>query len=169
MPTFISSRTCCGAPSPTPARRRSTISPPCRRSAPTGHWLGICINAFSFGFCAGLRPWKIADPRSRAHGGVGAFNLVRASTYRKLGGHVPIHLRPDDDIKLGKLMKSGGFSDFVFGAGAISVAWYASVGEMIRGLEKNAYAAVDYRWWVPPLGPAGAGAGVRLAAGRRCW
>lgn len=117
----------------------------------SGHGLGICINAFSFGFCAWLRPWKIADPRSRAHGGVGAFNLVRAATYRKLGGHVPVHLRPDDDIKLGKLMKSGGFSDFVFGAGAISVAWYATVGEMIRGLEKNAYAAVDYRWWVPPL------------------
>jgi glycosyltransferase involved in cell wall biosynthesis len=125
-----------------------------------GHWLGICINAFSFGFCAGLRPWKISDPRSRAHGGVGAFNLVRASTYRKLGGHVPIHLRPDDDIKLGKLMKSGGFSDFLFGAGALSVAWYASVGEMIRGLEKNAYAAVDYRFWVPPLGALALGAGV---------
>lgn len=125
-----------------------------------GHWLGICINAFSLGFCAGLRPWKIADPRSRAHGGVGAFNLVRTSTYRKLGGHVPIHLRPDDDIKLGKLMKSGGFSDFAYGAGAISVAWYASVGEMIRGLEKNAYAAVDYRWWVPPFGLLALAAGV---------
>lgn len=125
-----------------------------------GHWLGICINAFSFGFCAWLRPWKIADPRSRAHGGVGAFNLVRAATYRKLGGHVPVHLRPDDDIKLGKLMKSGGFSDFVFGAGAISVAWYATVGEMIRGLEKNAYAAVDYRWWVPPLGLLALATGV---------
>ncbi len=125
-----------------------------------GHWLGICINAFSFGFCTGLRPWKIHDPRSRAHGGVGAFNLVRASTYRKLGGHAPISLRPDDDIKLGKLMKSGGFSEFVFGAGALSVAWYASVGELVRGLEKNAYAAVDYRWWLPPLGVLALAAGV---------
>ncbi len=117
-----------------------------------GHWLGICVNAFSFAFTAGIRPWKIPDPRSRAHGGVGAFNLVRASTYRKLGGHVPIHLRPDDDIKLGKLMKSGGFSEFVLGTGALSVAWYASVSEMIRGLTKNAYAGADYRFWVPPLG-----------------
>ena len=116
-----------------------------------GGWLGICVNAFSFAFTAGIRPWKIPDPRSRAHGGVGAFNLVRTSTYRKLGGHVPLHLRPDDDIKLGKLMKSGGFSEFVLGAGAISVSWYASVGGMIRGLEKNAYAGADYRLWVPPF------------------
>jgi glycosyltransferase involved in cell wall biosynthesis len=117
-----------------------------------GHWLGICVNAFSVAFTCGLMPWRIPDPRSRAHGGVGAFNLVRTSTYRKLGGHVPIHLRPDDDIKLGKLMKSGGFSELVYGEGAIAVAWYASVGEMIRGLTKNAYAGADYRWWVPPCG-----------------
>ena len=141
-----------------------------------GHWLGICVNAFSFAFTAGLRPWKIPDPRSRAHGGVGAFNLVRTSTYRKLGGHVPIHLRPDDDIKLGKLMKSGGFSDFVLGVGAISVEWYASVGEMIRGLEKNAYPATDYRVWVPPLGASlvlafyiWPLAGVMLADGPARW
>lgn len=118
------------------------------------NWLGICVNAFSFVFTAGIRPWRIPDPRSRAHGGVGAFNLVRTSTYRKMGGHVPIHLRPDDDVKLGKLMKSGGFSEFVLGGGAISVSWYASVSEMIRGLEKNAYPATDYRPWVPPLGAA---------------
>jgi glycosyltransferase involved in cell wall biosynthesis len=116
-----------------------------------GHWFGACVNAFSFGFVTAGRPWRIPDPRSRAFGGVGAFNLVRTSTYRKLGGHVPIHLRPDDDIKLGKLMKSGGFSDLVLGDGAISVAWYSSVHEMIHGLTKNAFAAADYRWWLPPL------------------
>jgi glycosyltransferase involved in cell wall biosynthesis len=117
-----------------------------------GHWLGICVNAFSVAFTCGILPWRIPDPRSRAHGGVGAFNLVRTSTYRKLGGHVPIHLRPDDDIKLGKLMKSGGFSELVLGDGAIAVEWYANVPEMIRGLTKNAYAGADYRWWIPPLG-----------------
>jgi len=119
--------------------------------SPHGGWLGVCVNAFSFAFTVGIRPWKIPDPRSRAHGGVGAFNLVRTSTYRKMGGHVPIHLRPDDDIKLGKLMKSGGFSEFVLGGGAIAVSWYASVREMIHGLTKNAYAGADYRPWLPPL------------------
>ncbi|MFZ5496992.1 MAG: glycosyltransferase [Verrucomicrobiota bacterium] len=115
------------------------------------HLLGICVNAFSFAFMAGLRPWLAHDPRSRAHAGVGAFNLVRASTYRKLGGHEPLRMRPDDDIKLGKLMKAGGFSEFMLGGGALKVAWYQSAGEMIRGLTKNAYAGADYRFWVPPL------------------
>ena len=51
-------------------------------------------------------------------------------------------------------MKAGGFSEFVLGAGAISVSWYATVREMIHGLTKNAYAGADYRFWVPPLGAA---------------
>lgn len=118
----------------------------------TSHPLGICVNAFSFAFTVGLRPWQVPDPRCGAHAGVGAFNLVRASTYRKLGGHGPLRLRPDDDIKLGKLMKAGGFSEFMLGDGAITVAWYHTVGDMVRGLTKNAYAGADYRLWLPGLG-----------------
>jgi hypothetical protein len=118
------------------------------------HWLGIGVNGFSFLFTLGIQPWRISDPRSRAHGGVGAFNLVRASTYRKLGGHEPLRMRPDDDLKLGKLMKAGGFSEFVLGADAISVDWYPSMRAMVQGLAKNAYAGADYRPWVPPLGAA---------------
>jgi cellulose synthase/poly-beta-1,6-N-acetylglucosamine synthase-like glycosyltransferase len=118
----------------------------------TSHPLGICVNAFSFAFMVGLRPWQVPDPRSGAHAGVGAFNLVRASTYRKLGGHEPLRLRPDDDIKLGKLMKAGGFSEFMLGDGAVTVAWYHTVGDMVRGLTKNAYAAADYRLGMPLLG-----------------
>jgi len=105
------------------------------------------VGAFSLVFALFIRPWRVIDVRSRCHGGVGAFNLVRASTYRKLGGHEPLRLRPDDDIKLGKLMKAGGFSEMVLGHGAISVAWYASVGELVRGLTKNAFAGTDYRIW----------------------
>jgi glycosyltransferase involved in cell wall biosynthesis len=129
------------------------------RLSEQGHALGICINAFSYAISAFLRPWRIPDPRSRAHGGVGAFNLVRATTYRKLHGHAPLRLRPDDDIKLGKLMKAGGSSEMVLGDGAISVAWYDSVGAMIHGLEKNAYAGMDYRFWLPALGAVAIGAG----------
>lgn len=118
-----------------------------------GWLLGVCVNAFSFSFTVGLRPWRIPDPRSAAHGSVGAFGLVRAAKYRELGGHGPIRLRPDDDVKLGKLFKKhGARCELLLGAGALSVAWYDSVGAMVRGLTKNAYAGADYRWWVPPLG-----------------
>jgi hypothetical protein len=110
-----------------------------------GALLGICVGAFSMLFALFVRPWRVPNPASRCHGGVGAFNLVRTATYRKLDGHEPIRLRPDDDMKLGKLMKSGGFSEVVLGTGAISVAWYDSVGGLVRGLEKNAFPGVDYR------------------------
>jgi len=116
--------------------------------AGTGTLLGICVGAFSLIFALFLRPWRVLDPRSSCHGGVGAFNLVRASTYRKLDGHEALRYRPDDDIKLGKLMKAGGWSEMMLGAGAISVAWYATVGEFVRGLTKNAFAGTDYRIWV---------------------
>jgi len=113
-----------------------------------GNWLGICVGGFSLNFALFLRPWRITDPRSPSHGGIGAFNLVRASTYHKLGGHEPLRFRPDDDVKLGKLMKAGGFSEMVHGADALSVAWYASTGELIRGLTKNAFPGCDYRIWL---------------------
>jgi glycosyltransferase involved in cell wall biosynthesis len=111
-----------------------------------GPLLGLCVNAFGLLFAMFLFAWRIPDPRSKAHGGVGAFNLVRAATYRKLGGHEPLRLRPDDDIKLGKLFKlRGARCEMMHGAGALSVAWYPSTRAMIQGLTKNAFAALDYR------------------------
>ena len=54
-------------------------------------------------------------------------------------------MRPDDDLKLGKLVKKRGFrQDVVHGQDFIVVEWYSSVGEMIDGLMKNAFAGVDY-------------------------
>lgn len=123
-----------------------------------GHALGVCVNAFGLAFTAGIRPWAIPDPDSAAHGSVGAFGLVRATTYRRLGGHEPLRLRPDDDLKLGRLFKlNGARCEFVYGRAALWVAWYASVGAMVRGLEKNSYAAADYRWWLIALGAIACG------------
>lgn len=123
-----------------------------------GHALGVCVNAFGLAFTAGIRPWAIANPRSEAHGSVGAFGLVRTATYRRLGGHAPLRLRPDDDLKLGRLFKvHGARCEFVLGREALWVAWYASVGAMVRGLEKNSYAAADYRWWLIALGALACG------------
>jgi glycosyltransferase involved in cell wall biosynthesis len=96
-------------------------------------------------FGMALRPWKARDPRSRHFVGVGAFNLVRASAYARAGGHAPIRLRPDDDIKLGKILKrSGARQDALSGRGMVSVEWYRTVGETIDGLMKNSFAVVQY-------------------------
>ncbi len=111
---------------------------------------GLLLSAFGTGFiCWGaaiLRPWKARDPSSWRFVGIGAFNLVRADAYRRAGGHDPIRLRPDDDLKLGKILKrSGARGDFLLGKGLISVEWYHSVGEAVNGLMKNTFSIVEYR------------------------
>ncbi|HKI06370.1 MAG TPA: glycosyltransferase family 2 protein [Thermoanaerobaculia bacterium] len=104
------------------------------------------IGVFSLFFALFVRPWKVKDPKSPRHIGIGAFNLVRTAAYRSAGGHRAIAMRPDDDLKLGKLMKKSGFrQDFVYGQGLLKVEWYASVRELIQGLMKNAFSGVDYR------------------------
>ncbi|WP_026840424.1 glycosyltransferase [Citrifermentans bremense] len=91
------------------------------------------------------RPWKARDPKSRCHIGIGAFNMLRADAYRSIGGHEAIRLRPDDDIKLGKLIKTAGLrQEAAYAPEYLFVEWYASVGEVVRGLEKNAFAGTDY-------------------------
>lgn len=101
--------------------------------------------AFIIFFSLFSRPWKARDPKSRSHIGIGAFNLVRAAAYRQVGGHEAIRLRPDDDIKLGKIVKKAGLrQDVAYAPEFLAVEWYASLGEAIRGLEKNAFAGADY-------------------------
>ena len=91
------------------------------------------------------RPWKARDPKSRFHIGIGAFNMVAASAYRQVGGHETIRLRPDDDIKLGKIIKrAGGRQDAAYAPEFLVVEWYASVREVVKGLEKNAFSGADY-------------------------
>jgi hypothetical protein len=103
------------------------------------------IGAFSFFFALFVKPWKARDPGSARHVGIGAFNLVRAASWRAAGGHRAIALRPDDDLKLGKLLKKNGFrQEFLFGQGLVRVEWYASVRELILGTTKNSFAALDY-------------------------
>jgi hypothetical protein len=110
---------------------------------------------FGLMFTLYVRPWLARNPRSRAHVGIGAFNMVRTAAYRAVGGHEPIRLRPDDDLKLGKLLKQAGFrQDFVAGRGLVKVEWYASWRQVRDGLMKNLYAGAEYRTWLVAVGVA---------------
>jgi cellulose synthase/poly-beta-1,6-N-acetylglucosamine synthase-like glycosyltransferase len=101
--------------------------------------------SFIIYFSLFARPWKAKDPKSRCHIGIGAFNLIRAGAYRQVGGHETIRMRPDDDMKLGKIIKMAGLrQEVAYAPEFLTVEWYASVGEVVRGLEKNAFAGADY-------------------------
>ena len=118
-------------------------------AAPHLNMRGLLLNMFSGAFTIffGLyaKPWKAREPKSKRFIGIGAFNLVRAEAYRAVGGHERIRMRPDDDMKLGKLIKDAGYrQDMVLGESLVLVEWYASVRELIRGLEKNSFAGVGY-------------------------
>ena len=108
-------------------------------------WLQAFVTAFSVWGLAASRPWVVKRPNNRRFLGVGAFNLVRAESYRKVGGHERIRLRPDDDLKLGKILKqSGARTDVLRGRGSVSVEWYRSLGEAIAGLMKNSFSVIEY-------------------------
>lgn len=118
-----------------------------------GWLLNSVSTAFMIFFSLYARPWKVRDPKSSAHIGVGAFNMLRRDVYRAIGGHRSIPLRPDDDMMLGKLVKKGGFrQEMLIGRGMLRVEWYRSLGDMVRGLEKNSYAAVDYNPFLLAVG-----------------
>ena len=108
--------------------------------------VNLLIAFFSRSFYLFVKPWRVRDQRSPNFIGIGAFNLVRRSAYEQIGGHRRISLRPDDDMKLGKLIKQAGFrQDFRSAPDDLQVAWYSSVAGFVRGLEKNVLAGMDYR------------------------
>lgn len=116
--------------------------------------LDLFFPHFTLSFGLFARPWMARDPKSSAHIGIGAFNLIRREAYETAGTHRAIALRPDDDIKLGKIVKMHGFrEDYLFGNSMISVEWYTSLPEAIRGLMKNAFAGLEYNL---PLALSGA-------------
>lgn len=103
------------------------------------------VIAFSVYFFSHFKPWKVRDAKSSAHVGVGGFNLIWTAAYRQMGTHQAIAMRPDDDLKLGKLVKKHGFrQEALLAFDLMYVPWYSSLRELIVGLEKNAFAGVDY-------------------------
>jgi glycosyltransferase involved in cell wall biosynthesis len=87
----------------------------------------------------------------RGYLGVGAFNLVRADTYRKFGGHETLRLTVVDDVKLGKLVRKVGARTRAFiGGDDVECHWGVTVRHIIKIMEKNYFAAADYRIAVGP-------------------
>jgi cellulose synthase/poly-beta-1,6-N-acetylglucosamine synthase-like glycosyltransferase len=91
------------------------------------------------------RAWEMDRDRPAGGAGVGAFNMMRRTAYERVGGHAPLKMDPADDVKLGMLLKAAGFRQRLFeGAGWVHCAWHTGALNVLRGLEKNFFAGLDY-------------------------
>ncbi|HUV69841.1 MAG TPA: glycosyltransferase family 2 protein [Terracidiphilus sp.] len=93
-----------------------------------------------------VRLWKVADPRARDFIGVGGFNLIRREVYERLGGFEGLRMEVLDDMRLGWLVKRGGYQQQVaVGPGLVRIRWLQGALGVIRLAEKNGFAALRYR------------------------
>jgi len=108
----------------------------------------MMIAFFQTMFVFGHRPWKVADPKTKDHMGVGAFNLIRRSAYESIGTYAALRMEVLDDMKLGKLVKTAGLAERnVFGGDLISIRWAKGASGVVNNLTKNFFAVLSFQWW----------------------
>jgi cellulose synthase/poly-beta-1,6-N-acetylglucosamine synthase-like glycosyltransferase len=108
----------------------------------------MMIAFFQTLFVFGHRPWKVADPKTKDHMGVGAFNLIRRRVYDAVGGYQALRFEVVDDMKLGKVVKKAGYRQRnVYGADLISLRWVTGAMGMVNNLTKNSFAIMSFQWW----------------------
>lgn len=108
-----------------------------------GERLFLCLFGLLFSLYGPIG--HLSNRQSRAHIGIGAFNLIRAEAFRAIGGFRHLSLSVDDDMRLGQTLKYAGYSmRFLLGQGAISVRWQEGTWGMIRGIEKNFFAGLNF-------------------------
>jgi cellulose synthase/poly-beta-1,6-N-acetylglucosamine synthase-like glycosyltransferase len=108
----------------------------------------MMIAFFQTMFMFGHRPWKVADPRTDDHMGVGAFNLVRRRVYESVGTYKALRMEVLDDMKLGKVVKMAHFAQRnVFGSDLISIRWAHGAMGVVNNLTKNFFAVLSFQWW----------------------
>jgi glycosyltransferase involved in cell wall biosynthesis len=87
------------------------------------------------------RAWKVADPNTRDHAGVGAFNLVRREVYEKVGGFGVMPMKIVEDLHFGSIIKWAGFKQRLgYGVGLVRLRWAVGVRGMLRNIEKSIFA-----------------------------
>lgn len=108
----------------------------------------MMIAFFQTMFMFGHRPWKVADPSTDDHMGVGAFNLVRRRVYDAVGTYEALRMEVLDDMKLGKVVKNAGFAQRnVFGGDLISIRWAHGAFGIANNLTKNFFAVLSFQSW----------------------
>jgi glycosyltransferase involved in cell wall biosynthesis len=94
----------------------------------------------------GPRLWRVADRGSRDAVGVGAFNLMRRSTYEAVGGWERLRMEVIEDLRMGYLIKQAGFaSRVVTGRNLVRIRWAHGAWGVVTNLTKNVFAAFRFR------------------------
>jgi hypothetical protein len=77
---------------------------------------------------------------------MGAFNLIQTPVYRRCGGYDKLRLTVLDDVRLGLLVRrAGGRTRAFIGGDDVECHWGQSARAMIKLMEKNYFAAMNYR------------------------
>jgi glycosyltransferase involved in cell wall biosynthesis len=121
------------------------------KSTATRAWHILFLTSISHWFSG------VNRDRPKCHIGSGAFNLVRAAAYRQCGGYEALRLTVLDDVKLGQLLVRAGKRTRAFlGVDDVECHWGTTVRSMVKLVEKNNFAALDFRLeLVAVLGVAG--------------
>jgi glycosyltransferase involved in cell wall biosynthesis len=94
----------------------------------------------------GPRLWRVADRGSRDAVGVGAFNLMSRSTYEAVGGWERLRMEVIEDLRMGYLIKQGGFATRVAtGRNLVRIRWAHGAWGVVTNLTKNVFAAFRFR------------------------
>lgn len=103
--------------------------------------LDAVIDVFGRNLILGGRLWRVQDERSNVAVGGGLFNLFRREAYDRTPGLPWLKLEVADDVALAQMLKAHGARTAVYETlGLVSLDFYPSVGEYVRGVEKNSFA-----------------------------
>lgn len=108
----------------------------------------VGAQAWHIAFLISLANWisGVNRDQPKSYLGIGAFNLVRRAAYEACGGYTALRLTVVDDVKLGLLLRRAEKRTRGFiGGGDAECHWGTTVASMIKIMEKNYFAAIDYR------------------------
>ena len=109
-----------------------------------GFWEPTLVALFLVLFAVRFQPSRVHKSR-KSYVGVGAFNLITRSTLEECAHLEPLRLQVTDDVHLGRLVKSLGRTQYCLVAeNEIRVRWFEGLRGCVLGLEKNAYAGLNY-------------------------
>lgn len=105
----------------------------------------ILTDTFGVIFILAVRMDRVADPACDDFFGVGAFNLVRREAFERTEGFEWLRMEIADDMGLALLLRRHGARAWAgIAPRSLKLLWYASAAQMVRGLEKNLFAAAAH-------------------------